>query len=218
MMELYVHYKHPIGLLGGTFDPIHQGHINIAKHLLQELGLSSIHFIPNKLPPHRPPPHASAEHRLAMVQIATARYRDFVVNDMEIARPAPSYMIDTLRTLRSLIPNQPLCLILGIDQFIHFNQWYLWEKITELAHLVVVNRPDYALPEETWIKELLAHRQIHDTKLLGAEPSGKIFFVCMKPTAVSATEIRKKIKKQESIAQEVPAEILRYIQEHGLYK
>jgi nicotinate-nucleotide adenylyltransferase len=212
-----VNYKHPIGLFGGTFDPIHCGHIKIAENLLKTLNLQSVHFIPNKAPPHRPAPIASADDRFTMVRIATARHPDFIVNDIELARPAPSYTIDTLTTLRSLIPHQPICLIIGIDEFINFNKWYFWEKIPDLVHLVIVNRPGFELPSSDWLEKLLKKRHTQNRKLLGMEPGGSIFFVDMKPIYISATDIRHKIKHNDHISEIISSDVLSYIKEHHLY-
>lgn len=210
--------KKPIGLFGGTFDPIHRGHLQIAENLLQELHLHAVHFIPNKQPIHRPQPEASPQHRLAMVRIATAKYSHFIVNDVEINRPGPSYTIDTLRKIRQQIPQQPLCLILGTDAFCQINTWHDWQEIPELCHLVIINRPGAPLNPEHWMKDLFSKRETKNLDDLGKMPSGKIFQYEIFPMNISATEIRNKIKLKQDLTKELPSSVIRYIQQHHLYK
>lgn len=210
-------YKHPIGLFGGTFDPIHNGHLEIAQILMKQLNLQSLHFIPNKIPPHRCPPIASAHHRLTMARIATAHHHDFIVNDIEIARPSPSYTIDTLTTLRALIPLQPICFIMGMDQFIHFNKWFHWEKIAELAHLVIINRQGCQPSNIGWMDKLIKKNVIKQPLLLGSHLGGKIIFIDINPISISSTEIRQKIQHEEDVSNELPSEVINYIKEHQLY-
>jgi len=130
-----------IGLLGGTFDPIHKGHINIATALMQQLDFAQVQFIPCQRSPHREQPIASAEDRLAMIKLAIEPYDRFTVNTIEIKKPGPSYTIDTLRSIHAEQPNKALCFILAMDAFAHFNQWRQWQEILNHCHLIVVNRP-----------------------------------------------------------------------------
>lgn len=209
--------KHPIGLFGGTFDPIHKGHIAIANELIHALELHAMHFIPNKEPMHRHKPKASAEHRLAMVRIATARNPKFIVNDVEMRRPGPTYTIDTLTQIRNQIPNQPLCLILGKDVFSSMNTWHEWENIPALVHLVIINRPGVPLSYDPWMKTLLKEHETNNIRKLCLKPGGYILQHEIEPMMISATEIRKKLKAGKDVSNEVPTEVLRYIQQHRLY-
>lgn len=211
--------KHPIGIFGGTFDPVHLGHLKIAEQLLNELKLSTIHLIPNRHPPHRPKPIASPEDRLAMLRIATLHRADLIVNDIEIARPPPSYAIDTLRTLRALIPTQPLCLILGTDAFNSFNQWFKWEDILKYVHIVVINRPGNPISlKQQWLHDLMLKHQITHPNHLGETPAGKIYIKEINPIPLSASEIREKISAGEDVSEYLPPKVWHYIQQHHLYK
>lgn len=209
--------KHPIGLFGGTFDPIHKGHIKIAEQLMAALELQGMQFIPNKEPMHRDQPAASAEHRLAMVRIATAKNPKFIVNDVEIKRPGPTYTIDTISRIREQIPEQPLCLILGTDVFAKMNTWHEFERIIELVHIVVINRPGVSLSYEPWMKTLIQEHQTSNLQNLCQKPGGYLLQHEIEPLMISATEIRKKIKAKKVINDEVCPEVLRYIQQHRLY-
>lgn len=209
--------KKPIGILGGTFDPIHLGHIEIAKLLLNDLNLHNIHFIPNNASPLREKTIADSQHRLAMVKIAVAPYPQFLANDIEIARPAPSYTIDTVKALRKSIPDQPLCLIMGADVFHHFNEWHQWEKIPEYVHMLVVTRIDHITSQPLWMKEFLKKRQTLDSQDLFTSPSGKIYFHRIKPINISGTDIRRKIAEGKDVSNELPKKVLDYIQQHHLY-
>ena len=209
--------KHPIGLFGGTFDPIHLGHIKIAENLIDALELQAMHFIPNKDPMHRHQPEASAKHRMAMVKIATAKNPKFIVNDVEIRRPGPTYTIDTITNIRKQIPDQPLCLILGKDAFTMMHTWCHWKSIPELVHLVIINRPGVPLSYEPWMKNLLQEREVHDVRKLRSKPGGYILQYEIEPLRISATEIRKKLSKSEDSSEELLPEVLRYIQQHHLY-
>jgi len=209
--------KHPIGLFGGTFDPIHKGHIKIAAQLITDLRLHSIQFIPNKDPMYREKPIADAKHRLAMIRIATMRNPQMIVNDIEIQRPGPTYSIDTIINIRQKIPEQPLCLILGKDSFAQMNTWKSWKDIPNLIHLIIINRPDTPLSYEPWMKKLLKAYEICDSRKLCFSPGGYILQYEIEPMLISATEIRRKLKNAEDTSNELSAEVLRYIQQHHLY-
>ena len=176
-----------------------------------------MHFIPNKNPIHRQKPVANAKHRLAMVRIATEKYPDFMTNDVEMNRSGPSYTIDTIKNIRKHTPGQPLCFILGQDAFSRMNHWYDWEAIPELVHLVIINRPATPFTDEPWMQTLLADRSIHDIQELRSKPGGYILQQEIQPMAISATEIRRKLKEEKDVSEELFPEVLRYIKQHHLY-
>lgn len=137
--------KKALGILGGTFDPIHQGHLGIAHAALLACQLTEIRFIPCKQPLLKNQAHASTEQRLAMLSIACKPYPNFVIDDREIKRDTPSYMVETLTSLRADYPTSALCLIIGIDAFIDLPQWYHWQQLIDLAHIIIPNRPSFSL-------------------------------------------------------------------------
>lgn len=210
--------KKPIGILGGTFDPIHYGHLKIAEYILEKCEFETIQFIPNRTPPHRRPPFGSANHRYEMVKLAIKNHPKFSVNDLEITRPSPSYMIDTLQILQSQRPNQPLCLIIGSDAFNHFNEWLHWQKILDIAHLIVVNRSKNGLIRQPWMQKLLQSRCIDLPEKLATKNSGYILIIQIEPIPISASRIREKLKKQEDVSNMLPNSVLNYIIENKLYE
>lgn len=204
-----------IGILGGTFDPTHQGHLNLAEYLLASCPLQEIQFIPCFDPPHRNPPKASAEHRLKMLRLAIQNHPHWKVNDMDYHRPSPSYMVDTLMLLREQQPDVSWCLILGMDAFLSFNQWREWKKILKLANLIVVNRPGYHLPNQGWQQDLLKDTQIKDPLELTQHLSGKILLRNIPPSSVNATDIRRYFDTLGQL--DLPPAVYQYIQDYHLY-
>lgn len=205
----------PQAVFGGTFDPIHCGHLAVAEYLFTHCPLAKIHFVPCLTPPHRPAPQASPEQRLDMVRLAIQDHPQWVANAIDLQRPGPSYMVDTLTLLQQSDPQIPWCLILGMDAFIAFNTWREWQKILTLAHLIVVNRPGFQLPQDNWLKTLLAEHQIDDSQKLTLSQSGCIFIAAMPPADISATAIRTQTLTNLSSA--LPPAVLKYIHQHNLY-
>jgi nicotinate-nucleotide adenylyltransferase len=208
----------PIGIFGGTFDPIHKAHITIAEHVLKALNFQEIRLIPCHQPPHRATPKASAEDRLAMLKLAIQSHPLLIADDRELKRKDPSYTIETLRSLRKDLGQVPFCFILGKDAFALFNQWKDWKLILTLTHLVVINRPDTELPHTGWMDNLLKHHEINNAKLLHAKASGFIYQLSLPPLAISATHVRKQLINSHLTLNDVPDAVLNYIHQHKLYQ
>jgi nicotinate-nucleotide adenylyltransferase len=192
--------KKPIGILGGTFDPIHFGHLRTAIELHQTLDLAQVRLIPCFQPVHRKMPIASPEQRLAMVKHAIEFEPALCVDHCEIQRKGPSYTIDTLIELHQKLPDTPFCLIMGIDALLNFPSWNRWENILELAHLVIAHRPNYQLPHTGIVADLLKQRLQPVTAL-----------------EISATDIRKQIAMGANPRFLLPNNVLKYIKQHGTY-
>lgn len=205
-----------IGILGGTFDPIHFGHLRTALELYQALELAEVRLIPCYQPVHRKSPVASPEHRLAMVRSAIAEEPALTVDSCEIERKGPSYMIDTLQILQKNLPNTPLCLIMGIDALLGFPSWHRWEEILKLAHLVVAHRPQYHLPQAGIVADLIKER-LNNPSAIHASLSGSIILHPVTPLEISATDIRKQIAMRRSPRFLLPDSVYRYIEQHGVY-
>lgn len=209
--------KQPIGILGGTFDPIHQGHLQIALIALQQLHLQKIHFIPCFQPPHRNQPIASPNDRLAMVKLAIGNNTAFNADDREIKRGNISYTIDTLKSLRQDYPDTPLCLIIGTDAFQKLQQWHHWKELIDYAHLVVMHRQTDQ-PKQADIFTWAQSHATEDISDLSHYRKGVIYFLMITPILISATKIRNKIKtRSQNLKNELPKKVLDYIKTHHLY-
>lgn len=206
-----------IGIFGGTFDPIHFGHLRTAFELHQALDLAEVRLIPCFQPVHRKRPTASPEQRLTMVQLAIESEPALQVDDCEIKRKGPSYTIDTLQFLRKKLPETPFCLIMGIDALLNFPSWNRWEEILQLAHLVVVHRPQYHLPQTGIVAELLKQRLKHSPAALHESLAGNIVLHPVTALEISATDIRKQFALDKSPRYLLPNNVYNYIQEHGVY-
>ncbi len=212
-----------IGIFGGTFDPVHIGHLRPALELFEILRLEELRLIPAGTPPHRRAPRASSTQRLAMLQQAIAGQPGFVVDEREIRRTGPSYMVDTLTELRAELGEQrPLCLLLGMDAFLGLSSWHRWEEIPRLAHLVVSHRPGWS-PEHLDdhggpLAELADRCLVIDPRELTRTPAGLIFMQPVTQLDISSTRIRALIRGGRNPRYLLPDEIWRHIQEKQLYR
>ena len=179
---------HPIGIFGGTFDPIHYGHLRPALELLETLELAEVRFIPCRIPAHRGLPQVTAEQRLALVRLALADQPGFMADDRELRREGPSYMVDTLASLREDVgPETPLCLIIGADAFRELHTWRRWRELTDWAHIVVMQRPGVLQSLPTALETFMAPRVLGDPQALRRNPAGGSAAWSKRPTAASST-------------------------------
>ncbi len=180
----------PIGVFGGTFDPIHYGHLRTAFEMLQALRFDEVRFMPCGDPPHRGETFADAKLRYEMVRVATERQSGFTVDDRELHRDGPSYSMDTLLTLREEFPERSLGLILGMDAFLDLPTWHRWEEIIDVAHIVVAHRPGWRAPDIGPLGELIAERGTHRVGDLRTTRQGRIHIHAVTQLEISSTEIR----------------------------
>ena len=210
----------PIGVMGGTFDPIHFGHLRLAEDMADALGLERVLFVPAGQPPHRGAPRTAASHRLEMVRRAIAGNPRFVADAREVQRPHPSYTVDTLISLRTELGDaQPLWLLLGADAFLDLPGWHEWRRLFELANIAVAERPGEQLMQSDAIMEPLksevSQRQPADGPAAG--PSGSVLLRATPPLDISATAIRGILARRGSVRYLLPDAVLDYIHEHQLY-
>jgi nicotinate-nucleotide adenylyltransferase len=213
----------PVGILGGTFDPIHFGHLRLAEEMLEIVKLEKIIFIPAGTPPHRATPQVSAAQRCAMVRLAISGQPAFMLDEREIHRHIPSYTVDTLRELRSeLGAAQSLCLLMGGDAFLQLHTWHEWEQLFELAHIVVGYRPGYTLAAHihTAARDLQRHYQARlcTPATLSQQPSGGIAEFAIPQLEISATDIRRRVLEDRTIRYLLPNSVANYIYQHHLYR
>ncbi|MBZ0104773.1 MAG: nicotinate-nucleotide adenylyltransferase [Sulfuricella denitrificans] len=211
----------PIGILGGTFDPVHFGHLRLAEELVQQLALSEVRFIPAANPWHRKKPAATAMQRMEMIRLAIAGNARFVLDEREIRKNSPGYTVETLQELRQERGSrQPVCLLLGADAFLGLPSWHRWRELFELAHVVVAHRPGFSLLQEQMddlLREELEQRISTNPPSLQSSPGGRIMTSPITPLAISATAIRAGIKVGRSPRYLLPQSVLDYIRAQELY-
>ena len=207
-----------IGLFGGTFDPIHIGHLRMALELKQQLGLDEMRLLPCHQPPHRRAPGASSVRRAEMLRIALADCADLQVDERELRRDQPSYTYETLSELRAeLGPEVSLVLCMGADAFAGLPSWFRWQELIQLAHIVVITRPGWSLPESGGAAELLAACR-SNMEGLNLASAGSIVLHSARLLPISATEIREQVARGESAQFLVPDGVWKYMEGHGLYR
>ena len=217
-----------IGLFGGTFNPIHQGHLRAALEVQQTFALEKTYLIPSALPPHKEPRGVSdAEDRMEMTRLAVIEYPGFTVSDIELKRPGPSYTIDTVRGFKSTLPDAELYFILGIDAFLEIDTWKSYRNLFRVISFIVMSRPDDAFANTRMMWDTLeAHLKssisdgyrfsvskacfVHDEK----QP---VFVLDIAALDISSTKIRKRVKEGRSIASLVPESVEDFIKRKGLY-
>ena len=204
-----------IGIFGGTFDPIHYGHLRSALEVNEIFGLSKLLLIPSAQPPHRTQPAASAIQRLQMLELAVSNHPELSIDVRELAHNASSYMVDTLASLRQDYPEQTLLLFIGSDAFKQLMNWHQWQLLFDFAHIVVMTRPGNALDAlPTFFKEHCC-QQITE---LASTRAGKLYFQPVTALDISATAIRYMIAQQQNPGFLLPDTVLAYIRQHQLYQ
>ena len=207
-----------IGFFGGTFDPVHFGHLRLALELKQQLQLDELRLLPCFIPPHRATPRVSAQERLQMLQLALADCPELGWDARELQRNAPSYTYDTLCELRSeLGAEASLCWCMGMDSLVGLDTWHRWQELIGLAHLVVVARPGWALPTTGPVAELVARHRAQPGELHTAA-AGKLIVCEARLLPISASEIRAQIGAGQSPQFLLPDSVWRYIREQQLYR
>jgi len=204
-----------IGIFGGTFDPVHIGHLRTAIEIREILGLEKCTLLPCHKPSHRGQPGASTEQRIAMLREATAGVEQLEVDVREALRDQPSYSVDTLSSFRKELPNARLVFCMGLDAFNGFTDWYRWEEILSLAHLLVVSRPGSTVSGPS--AGLLSKHQVSDASEFSGL-AGSILLQSLTQMEISATRIRELVSQNRDINYLVPETVRRYIHNNGLYQ
>lgn len=197
-----------IGIVGGTFDPIHYGHLRPVHHLTQELGFSKVHYVLSARPPHRDLPIASIADRFEMLRLALSAYPEFLADDQEIGRPGPSFTLWTIRQLRQRYSDACLCLIMGLDAYLGIHLWYRWQDIVAQVNIVVLSR-------QGWESD--AHRHGGAVEDLWHKGSGVVVFAQSLELPITATDVRTKLGKGDDVSDEVPSGVLEYIRKNQIY-
>ncbi len=201
-----------IGIFGGTFDPVHNGHLRTALDVYEALGLRQLRFMPLGRAVHRAQPGGSAARRLAMLKAGISGQPGFVVDERELRQNRPSYTLHSLQSLRiELGGEMPLCWLLGRDAFNGFAEWYQPQRILERAHLVVMDRPGHGLPKDLAMQELMRGRVTEDPAVLRNSPAGKILFQAVTQMDISSSDIRQRLASGRSVRWLVPEAVREYL-------
>lgn len=206
-----------MALLGGVFDPVHLGHLNIATQLENKFHFDQVRFIPCKQQVLKHDAHVSAQHRLAMLQLALEDFPNFTIDTLELDRDTPSFTYLTLETLREKFPTHSLIWIIGADVLRNFSAWRHWESLLDRAHFLVVNRPGFSFKLENVLESFIEERKTSNFDLLKQNTHGYFFFEAMEAFAISSSEIRQAISEKKSIQAWVPRKVASYIHNHHLY-
>jgi nicotinate-nucleotide adenylyltransferase len=204
-----------IGIFGGTFDPVHYGHLRSALEVKEIFGLDEVRLIPSSQPPHRSQPHATANMRVQMLNLAIANQPDLTIDTREIDRAGASYMVLTLESLRQDFPDQPLLLFIGSDAFSQLTSWYQWQRLFDFAHIVVLTRPGFPVLQ---LDDFFSARQAGDRDELAQTLSGKLYCQPITQLDISATAIRKIFADRHNPAFLLPDAVIAYINQNKLYQ
>ncbi len=207
-----------LAIFGGTFDPVHNGHLQSALELKQRLSLDELRLLPCHRPPHRQSPGCSSQQRLEMLKLAV-RDTPLQVDDREIKRDGLSYSVDTLEQLRLEVgPERSLIWVMGCDAFATLDSWHRWQSLLTLAHIVVLARPGAILPTQGAVADLMRQAQTDDAASLKQRAAGTIYRESLTPYPISATAIRRAIADQQIPEGYLPLPVLHYIKRHRLYR
>ena len=212
-----------IGIYGGTFDPVHYGHLRLAEELVETIGLQTLRFIPAGLPRLRNAPNTSSLHRAAMLQVAIQGNDQFLLDEREVNRLGESHSVVSLRELKDEIEeNSALCFVMGVDVFIRFSEWYDWRELFDLCHLIIVERPGYlSMMDNDTLPDVLQkefmQRQVTSVSDLRRLPSGCIFVAATTLLDISASAIRNFLLAGKSTRYLLPDAVLEYIRINQLY-
>lgn len=214
----------PLGIFGGTFDPVHFGHLRLAEEAVEALDLAGVRWIPAGQPALRESPQVTARQRLAMVRLAIADNSSFSVDAAEVEAARPSYTVPTLERLRRADQcggQRPLVLLLGADAFAALPGWHRWQSLFDLAHLAVAHRPGFPIDLERLpaaLADCCRERHCADPALLADAPAGRIVTFAMTQLAISATSIRALLAKGGSVRYLLPEAVIAHIRNENLYQ
>jgi nicotinate-nucleotide adenylyltransferase len=207
-----------ICILGGTFDPVHFGHLRTALDVQQALGIPRLHLLPCRTPPHRPEPQLPAAQRLELLELAVQNEPALQIDTRELKREGPSWMVDTLQSLRKDIgADEPLCLALGMDALTGLDSWHRWRDIPVLCHLVVMQRPGNDWPAEGEVADWLQTARVDDVTALHDAPAGRVTAIAVRQLDISSTDIRTLLAAGRNARYLLPETVLERMTQENWY-
>ena len=207
-----------IGIFGGSFDPIHHGHLRAALEAYQRLQLAEIHFVPCFKHAFTKSLQANASQRLQMVKLAIAGQPGFLVDNREIKQQQISYMSDTVKTMKQDNPQQKLALIIGVDAFLELPQWQHWQRLLNYTSIIVLHRPGYLIPNDSLINQYLAENHCKDKENFIEQKINSIFLLSIPMLEISSTYIRQQIKNKQNLQYLLPNTVNNYIIQEKIYQ
>ena len=212
-----------IGIFGGTFNPVHWGHVRTALEIKKALDLDAMYLVPSRVPPHRDEPEVDAEVRLAMLKAAIEDFTELEIDDRELQRKGPSYTVDTLRSIRQQQPDITIGLCVGVDAFIHLDTWHQWRQLFDLAHIIIAHRPGWpvdTLTEQVHgeLRSVVEQRLVTDAGQLKINSAGLFLPQKVTDIDISSSVIRQYVEQGKSIAGMVPDKVLEIIRQRKLYQ
>ena len=208
-----------IAIFGGTFDPVHNGHLRMATEVAEQLACDEVKLIPAGIPPHREANQVAGNHRLAMLALAVEGDDKLTVDDCELKREGLSYSIDTVINMRGALGNNAtLSLCMGIDAFNQLHTWHRWQELTDYAHVIVMTRPGFHLPKDGEVFDWWHERIVHNVDELLAAPKGRVMSLELTPLSISSSDLRQRIGEEKSVRYLVPKAVQKYIEQHKLYQ
>ncbi|MCE2569961.1 nicotinate-nucleotide adenylyltransferase [Motilimonas eburnea] len=207
----------PIAIMGGSFNPIHYGHLRPALELQQRLGFAAVHLMPNHIAPHKAHDSTTTEQRCAMLELAIQGAPTLVLDTCELTLPQPNYSVATLSELRQRYPDTPLCFIIGMDSFINLPKWYRWESLLDYCHLIVCQRPGWQPTYCQPLRNQVLPHQITEPSLLHQDLHGHLYFTQVTQLAISSSQIRQLRQQGQSIKYLLPDPVIDYIEQNQLY-
>ncbi len=207
----------PVGLLGGSFDPVHNGHLRLAIEVVEGLELDHVRLVPLNLPNAAKQAVASGEQRLAMLRAAVAGEPRLVPDDCELRRGGISYTVETLQSLREELPHQPLCLILGMDAYRRIGTWHRWQRLLTLSHIVIAARPGAGATDPADLPAEFVRAETADPDMLRRQPCGGVYRHVIQQLEISSTQIRERLRHGLNVRYLLPDAVLDFIYRHHLY-
>lgn len=211
------HTLEPLTLFGGTFDPVHYGHLRCAEEARQKLAVKTVWLLPAGQPAHRAMPQATGAQRLEMLRLAIEEFPHLQIDTRELDRAGPSYMVDTLRSVREQWPQRPLHLLIGQDAVNRLDSWYQWLELFELANLVILTRPSVNVSCSRELGDQINKRQIDTVAALNSSPAGAVMSLQVAAIDISATMIKSIIRLGRAPRGMMPSKVWAYILENELY-
>ena len=207
-----------IAIFGGTFDPVHLGHLNMAQQCVNAFNLDTLYFMPCAIPAHKEAPGISTQHRINMLRAAIAPTPSFKLDLRELNRTGPSYSLLSLQELREEHPSTPILFLIGMDSFNHLDKWFEWQAITQLCHIVVYQRPAQQCNVTGLLKSYMQQACVNDRAILKQHLAGKLYFLPGKMLDAASSSIRKSLNKSNKKNELLPEAVSHYIQMHQLYQ